>query len=762
MVGRLMRHLKTKRHWTSKWTVAGLVVVALGVTIVGWRHSASAQQDNSIVTEESPLLREPTTVGEHFDALQLMMKIGRFDWAKRYLVGLLELNPSDEDLLALRDTHGPAVFLRISGKPELQPAGGQLAQKVEQLFKARGEDPTRINQLINTIVNGSMGQAQVAQLSINGLGARVVPHYLKQMASADSSEVETTLIVSLAKVGNTAIDPLIAALETEDADLRSMALQTLGLIGSRDAVSSLWFHAYAPDQPPGVQSAARGALSQILKTDVGSRIPQGVADELQDQSTRYLRNDMAWNKADEDGNVELWTWKPELKTVQPVRVAPKEAALYHSSRFAKQAFEFAPENPKYQAHYLATALAYESRHQTWEDGFATGPGTSFNLALTSGTNVVRDALAVSLSHSQSLSAMGCLKALGQIGTKHDLNGTKSNPSPIIAALNYPDHRVQFVAALTVLELNPSHSFPECGRVVSILTRAMIDDMKKRVLVVDPNTTRGRDVAALFGELGYSPIYAATGRSGFKKVVERSDISLIALNVNTVRWDLSETIENLRADARTAQVPITIYGSEQMEPQVAGLLQRSAPLNYVVDPVSSRGLQVQLNSFLKKLNMQELTTEQREARAVAASHSLAHIAVARQDRIFNLQQEEKALLVAISDPLVSEDVIVALRAVPTANAQQGLTDLVLQESAPVELRVNAAHQLAFHIHQYGLLLPLKSVSQLEVMWRDTQDSQLSTALASVVGSLKPNQKRVGGRLKRYRRPPVAPANNSENP
>ena len=168
----------------------------------------------------------------------------------------------------------------------------------------------------------------------------------------------------------------------------------------------------------------------------------------------------------------------------------------------------------------------------------TGPGTAFQLALQSGADVVSDTLNLALENGNVLAAVGSLQALGQIASPTQLYGNNAERSPILAALNYPDPRVQFAAAVTVLQLDPDREFSGSGRVVEILTRALGDSGGPAVLVIDPNRRRANDVAGLFQQLKYrgQPITRMTGQEGFKAAVQRNDVELVAIQANVTELD----------------------------------------------------------------------------------------------------------------------------------------------------------------------------------------------------------------------------------
>ncbi len=85
-------------------------------------------------------------------------------------------------------------------------------------------------------------------------------------AFKDESEdgmVQARAMYALVEIGTPAVPPLIEALESDDVNVRLMALNTLGLIGpdATDAVPAIKKALEDPD--PDVQNRAKDALEKI-------------------------------------------------------------------------------------------------------------------------------------------------------------------------------------------------------------------------------------------------------------------------------------------------------------------------------------------------------------------------------------------------------------------------------------------------------------------------------------------------------------------
>lgn len=757
---------------------ASLVFVLARAWVVYAQPNAAqpAPKAPTPAAEDSPLLLEPKTPEELFEATLLMLRLGRPELARQYLQNLLAADPDDATLLSLRERFGPDAFLRLARARDLQPASTQFLERMNQAFRRHATDPERIDRLI-TDLSGTPDERETAVIALRDAGPIVVPRMLQHVADPSLGGDRNEIVAALIRMGRLVVPSLLGALESPVADVRVAALDALGWVGSREIVPYLWHPAFAEGQTPGVRAAARQALARVFKVPmqtVDGTSAFGVAGQLAKTARQHFRTDdprrprilqqagpLADPEAAQDpGTVAIWVWRPDSETLGLTRVSPAVASLYVGARFARQAFEIAPENEEYQALYLALALAYEAHLSGPNRPVPTGPGTAYNLSLTAGRETASKALSEALNAANTLSAVAALEVLSQVGTSHQLYKTSAGESPIIAALNFPSARVQFAAASTVLQLDPETSFSSAGRVVEIMARALRDDGAPHSLVVHPNIQQATTMAGLLRELDYEPLIAGTGRDAFRTAAGRRDVELIVLHANTIDWPLSMTVANLRADARTAAIPIVVYGPERVRAGVQRLLDRSPLMTFAVESVTAENLEMQLRPFLDSLKSPALSAEQRNEQKAAAAYWLAHIGTGRRTGIFDLAPAEQALIESAYDPTLAPNILLALGAIPSKSAQQQLQIVAINPQTPAPIRETAAFQLAFHVQRNGLLLDDSQAADLKTSWQAATDPAVATALASAVGSLKPNAARVAERLRQS--PPPAPPVSTPTP
>ena len=188
--------------------------------------------------------------------------------------------------------------------------------------------------------------------------------------------------------------------------------------------------------------------------------------------------------------------------------------------------------------------------------------------------------------------------------------------------------------------------------------------------------------------------------------------------------------------------------------MARTVARNAPADYVAESAAASDFLDQLFPFIKRLGLAPLSAEERGLQKSTAAYWLATISSGNLSKIFDLSQAEKELSTAIEDPTIATNAIIATAGIRTPSAQRRLADIALNSNGDDRLRQTAANQLAYHIQQFGLMLTNDEVINLHAGWKQTESPEVKSALASVIGSLRPNATIISERLREF---PVPVAN-----
>jgi HEAT repeat protein len=696
-------------------------------------------------------LTEPTTPVEMFDAAVLCDKLYRPGLAKRYLEKFLQSNPSDAVLLEVRDKYGPALFLRFAHNPDLQPVGGRVAELTTAATRKRTEDLGYLDSLIRGL-GGPPEDRDTAEEMLDNIGPSAVPRMLHRVAAPQGAVTADVIVQAIVRMGSKVVPVLLGGLESTNDSVRIAAMQALGYLGAKGAVPYLFRPAFDEHEPTGVRLAARMALSRILglPTEKGDGPSSyGAAAEVRKVARNALANRIVWPTT--DGLTDLWTWNDQTKAVVDNRVPPAVASDYTALRMSRDALALSPENPETQALLVASDFAKRS-----QAGERVAPAPAANdTALTVGPDVLGDVLSIGLKSGNSRVAIGALRALAAVGVRHELYGSPEPRSPVLAALNDPNPEVQYEAAAAILQSHPDRRFRGSQRVVEILTRAISGTHSPVAVVIDSNRERGNEMAGMLTRIGFDSVTALTGREGFDLAADRPNVVLVAVQANVIRWPLSQTLSNLRADARTAQIPIVIYGPESVRQHVAGALTHYPQIDYLAESSTEARVESQVGPFLKRALALAQTPAAREKRIADATAWLAQIARSNRTDVFPLDSAENPLMALSTEGPTSANALAALSAIPRGEVQKHFAQLASADRFDLAIRLDAAHQLAAHIQRFGLLLSRPDVSQLESALHDATSPELAAALSAAVGTLKPNARRVATHLQKIGAP-AAPA------
>lgn len=717
---------------------------------------APAPSKSGPAGEPSPLLIEPKTAEESFAAAILMVDLARLDLARKYLEQFEQSAPDEQTLMALRDKHGTGEFLKMARIKQLQPLSSQLLERLNAASRKQSEDPAFVDGLIERLGMNPV-QRELAITELRNAGPRAVPQIIRHMGQPQTSEQQDALSFALIRMGRQVVPPLLGALDSPQERVRAAVIGILVSLEAKEAVPFLWFPAFSEEQPLGVRIAANQGLAKLLhgSADKVDRLSStDAANELRRHARQLFENaDML--AVEEEGHVAIWGWDEPEQTVAVRKYTPQVAAMLLSTRFSSQALALSPDQEAPQRQYLASLLGLEVLQRGWDAPREPVPGTAMYLAMTAGEATVANVLADSLEADQPASAVAALDVLSHIGTREQLVGQKGLKSPVVAALNSPDSRVQFAAAVAILRMEPKFGFPNSTRVVSVLSRALTDSGKPLAVIIDADTSRSSQAVSYLGELGYEGAVATTGREGFERAATSAGVQIVMVHANCIRWELTQTLANLRADSRTAALPIVIYGSEDDRDGVARLVNRSKPALFIAESSTSSDFLRQFAPFARDTKSPPLSDQERQRQKVAAAYWLSVIAADRNSKIFDVSTAEKELALVAEDPDTGEYALAALSNIATGSSQRRLAGVVVNPQLDPRLRQAAGAQLGFHIQRFGLLLTKSEVAQVHDAWVGENHPAVKSALGSVMGTLKPDAAIIGERLRQFPLPAGKP-------
>lgn len=695
--------------------------------------------------------KEPETPLELWEAVDYLVRTGQPRNAAPYLAKFMKSNPDDTVLLQIRDRYGAGSVLRLDQYPETRPMAGPLSTMLADAARRSATRAERIERFIRTLTRTTEEQEYAVE-RLREAGSYAVPPLVRTLDDPNTSPGDRALIAyNMGRLDRSATPALIASLDSAATNARLAAdvADALGAIGDVRAVPELTYHAAAAAHSP-IQAAARRAIAVLTGRSFASQ-PRSPVRVLTDEARRYHLHAVKFP----GDRLIVWEWDAAQKVPVPREVTRTEAEAIFGQRLAHEALRLDPTDVPAQVVLISQALEKGVERAGFATFLTGDPTGAFAAALAAGPVVLGEAVRTAIRDGKLDLAAAAATALGQVSDR-DLVQGGARGNPLVEALSAPGRRVQLAAARALVLLDPRRPFAGSSQVVPILARFATNGAAPRAVVIDGNLTRGGQLVGLLKELGYDPRLAQTGAEGFQVAAERADIELILIDPHMIdgSWRLVDTLSNFRADARTAGTPIYIVGTLSQQAALDATMANYPGVKFLVTPTSPAILEQQLGGRPMDLSDAERTTYANEAAAL-----LAQIA-ARPGNPFetDLRRAEGALSTALNIPSTSLAAATALGDVPDADAQRGLADLVLDPSKPAALRLSAAGQLARSVQRFGPLVTADQEVKLVAALDDEADPALGTALAAVVGALRPRPALIGQRLQKFdaRTVPVAPA------
>jgi len=728
--------------------VWGCIVLLLCTTFASAQENPDATPAPPL---NDPLVVKPTTIEGKFAAALFMLKLARPALARYYLEQTLADEPTAEDMLKLRELHGSGTFLELTAIDALNPPALELLDRMNKAIQDHVSNPGYADALLDKL-SGTPRERAEALSELQHLGPYAVPPILKRLADGQHDDA-AVLILTLTQLGSNAAPPLVGALTAPLPEIRATAARVLGQIGSTQDAIWLWAPAFTSGEPAGSQVAAREALAQLKygdKNAVNRINGDGAARLLLAAATQHLNGRYQWPELYDDvPAVPVWNWDETRGTVVEYSAAKTQASIFHAERLAREASLLAPDLQQATVVLLASLLVREVEQNRWDLRLPETAGGALDLAVSCGPELCEQVLRYALDQKTPAAALGALQALSLNGSTERLSSAPPHGA-VTAALDAPDSRVQFAAAVTILHWEPTTAFRGSRRVVEILARTLNSESSPASVIMDPNQIRANETAGMFTELGFPASMAPTGMEGFRIAAERGNIELAVLHPNVIRWELSQTIANLRADSRTAAIPVIIYGPAGIRDQFDRISQEYRNVTYLDEGNVPVDLVKNLQPVLMQLSPPPLTEEQRSRQMAEASFWLRRIAIRNVGQVFDLSLAQDAVMASIGKPRLAEDALVTLGAIGTSQSQQKLFSTTTAPAANTNLQALAATQLAFHIQHYGLLLSKSETNLLKSLFQAETDPNLRTALAGVIGTLKPTA--AAARLHLLQHPP----------
>jgi HEAT repeat protein len=397
--------------------------------------------------------------------------IGRFDLAKGYAEKLVAAEPNAVELLALSEQNpdGYNILLKMNiESPELREVSGKILEIIEQGRFIRKTDPKIIVEEIRRLSTTIRGRI-AAESRLNNAGEYAIPFMLMALGDESRKNEYSSITQALPKIGRNAIRPLVAAMQTDRAEIKAEIIRALGEIGYFEPLPYLKL-VMEKDSSPELKALAEMAITKIDSNAL--KIP--AAELFFQLAEKYYNRDgsVAVNEEYSFGNI----WFADPNTAGPVRqeVDKKYFNELMAMRCCEWALKADPSAGKAIGLWLAAFYRAESYGIPMPAYFGAGHADAMTYATTAGPEYLHQALDRALKNKENVVALGVVEALAvNAGTKSLLYqlGTEQ---PLAAALTCDDRKVRTVAAIAIAQALPTSGFVGSEKIIENLSEAILE------------------------------------------------------------------------------------------------------------------------------------------------------------------------------------------------------------------------------------------------------------------------------------------------
>jgi hypothetical protein len=542
-----------------------LIVASFGIR--SWT-SASAQERTS-----RPELKQ------QFDAALKFYNDGQYDKAAAELDKILQMNPSSQEAMDLRQKTDMGLLIKMLQEPKVGAKIRILLRKSEEEAANIPHDPASIKALIEKCTSEDIEVHWSAIRQLTAIGAFAVPQLLDEALNNErmaSGSRKLAAFLVLRSMSTAATPPLVVALRcaaNDDADV--LATLTARNPDAR-AVPPLAAIAGNPARPENVRKAASDALAAIV-SDPARVARLNAADAYFLLAQRYYYADPALLELTSDATRGIWHWNPDGKNFAERLVFEPVSPAAYPRLMAAEAILTGMEQKHSSPNLIELYIC--NNYMMLEEAAALKDKAPLPQAIKAanealGAEYLYPALGRALRDSNQPLARRCVEALASVG---DPRPPRENT--LVSAMTYPDRFVRIEAALAFLQLSPMGELGGTDETARVIAAALGAPVRPRVAILTGDVDLFQRLAK--GAHGAQLIFEmqkATGDIVRRAKETASPLGVLVIDLRVEGDKTMAVVDSLRADTRSFRLPIILLApGDQVEKLRADVKRRGADM-----------------------------------------------------------------------------------------------------------------------------------------------------------------------------------------
>ena len=512
-----------------------------------------------------------------FDAALKLYREGEYDKAADALDKVIEMSPTSEEALILREKAGMGMLVKMLMDPRLGQAAREILHKAAKEAERVQRDPATLKELISKLGSEDVAVRWGAIRHLTAAGPFAVPYLLDhalgdELPSGVSRKVAAW--IALRKMKSSGIPALVVALRNADTDAAMPIVRMLAENPDARAVPVLAEIAQDEAHPGFLREAAAKALESMLGVPADPAVAKGkkrdsknrlavpampqAADAALALALRYYYADPTLIEITPPHERVLWRWNGEGETYEQRLTFDEVPAFAHARMMAEDTLlaGMAPghTNPGLLELYICNsyvqledAIAAESERA---EALAAVPAINESL----GAKYLYPALGRALRDGNTLLARRCIEALRNVGDPRVPEGENT----ALTALAYPDKFVRVAAAETLISLSPTGDLGGGEDVVHVLAAGLGVSSREIIVLLTADDDLASSVAEDVTSWNMVPRIHADSAAVLGRIKDGlPPVNLFIVDTRIDGIAVPVIVQSVRKDARSAGLPIIL-------------------------------------------------------------------------------------------------------------------------------------------------------------------------------------------------------------
>jgi len=683
--------------------------------------AAAGDSTAPALVERNPAVRAAlewprTKPDDAFRAVLALVDLGRPDLAKPILEDLRTRGLTDPQQAGLVEQFGSYRMLQLARDGELAPTGGQFAEACMAAAAAAATNPQRLEILIGQLTDPAAAVRHAARVELVAAGQTGANAVLEALARESDPQRRAGLAAAAARMDPLVDGPLLAMLETNDAALRADVARLLSALGVPQAAPLV-----TANSALASSASAERAIVDALRQYQGGALPFAL---------------------DAEGQVELWHWDDDARSLTAARYPADDARTIWMARLAEKLAKWRPANQAYRRQALVLGLEADGLMAKARGGETSSPANgrlqTVDLAL------VDDVLTRALKMDYAHAAVAAADELGSRGDTSVLITSDALPSPLADALLHPDRRVRFAALRAIMTLDPSSPYPGSSRVPGALAYFARSAGGRDGLVAMPTVAAATDLAGKLAAAGLDGEATNRGADVARLAKQMSDLDLVLIDMDIQAPGIRQVLYELRVTPTATRTPVALLAGEGRLEAAHRLADEHRRVIAVPRPYSAEAVRNIADRLMEISARDAVPADERAAQALQAVTWIAEL-LQRERTFYALHREAPAIETSLYRSSATGPAIAALARLGTPASQRALVAFAGQRAMPIEGRKQAA--AAFHdsVQVRGLLLTRDEILAQYALYNASAhaDADTQQVLGAVLDAIESRRAREIG-------------------